>query len=192
MVRVLKAEKTSTGDWTSETFEVDPERGVAYPPALSPEDIRHPVTYAGRIFPNQVQTTWTRGDDLQVVIEVRTTSEDGPVPLAFSVTSKDGLQGIEDYRPPVPTMAVRAAKGYGFLASITLHKGKPLIGDEARMERLEVVTDAYLEATELNKPKAAHIAKALDDRAMSVSKSRIYHLIQEAKDEGLLPRKKSK
>jgi len=194
MVSIYKAEKLGKGDWTCETLEIDPVTRKPYPVTQVYPDFGHPVEYAERTFPAVLAATWTRaGDGLEVTMEVRTDPEDGPVAYAFSVVSRDGLHGIEDYRLPIPTMAERAAKGHGFSRGVpTIRKGKSLFGDEARMERLQVVTDAYLEAEERGIPKAAHIAEVLDESGMSVSRSRIYHLIQEAKDEGLLPRKESK
>ena len=190
MVRVLKAEKTSTGDWTCETVEIDPVTRKPYPPTQVYPDFGHPVEYADRTFPAVLAATWTRASDgLELTMEVRTTPEEGPVAFGFSVVSQKGLRGTDDYRLPIPTMALRAAKGHGF-ARVVLSKGKPLMSEEDRMERLRVVTAAYIEAPE--RQKATWIKKVLDDRAMSVSKSFIYHLIEHAKDEGLLPREESK
>lgn len=194
MVSIYKAEKIGPGDWTCETLEIHPVTRKPYPVTQVYPDFGHPVEYADRIFPEVLAATWTRaGDGLEVTMEVRTTADNGPVAYGFSVVSRDGLRGIKDYRLPIPTMAVRAAKGHGFARGVpTIRKGKPLRGDEARMKRLQIVTDAYLEAHELNTPKAAYIAKVLDGCFESVSRYRIYHLIQDAKDEGLLPRKESK
>ena len=194
MIQVLRAEKTGTGDWTAESVEIDPVTRKPYPPIQVYPDFHHPVTYADRIWPAALATTWTRaGDGLEVTLDIRTTPEDGPVAYGFSVVSQNGLSGIEDYRLPIPRMSKRAAKVFGFAGTIpTIRKGKPLIGDEARMERLEVVAEAYLEAEVLGVHKGKHIREVLDEHGMSVSLSRIYHLVSEAKDEELPPREESK
>ncbi len=116
--------------------------------------------------------------------------------LGFAVITKNGLR--EDYRRlPIPSMANYAAKTHGWFAGSVpnVRPAKPLMDEEDKIRRLRLVADAYKKG--LNRGEqvisqellehgkkltiAGYIKIVLDENLMSVSESRISHLISEAR-----------
>ncbi len=179
------------GEWTVSSHEAGYESptelgGIAI--AVHPH-YHHPVEYKRRIYPEHIEAEWTRrADGLQVVMEVRTTSEFGPVALTFSVTPPKGVQSLDDYRLPIPLMAKKAAKSHGLeLTNVSpLRKQRHLVNSDAQRARLEQVADWYHQAKTQKVPVAKYVSRKLN---YAVSESRAYHLISEATKAGILIKK---
>ena len=199
VIRLLREPpKYPFGDeWTVETLETDKvgKPNDPHGPVAVYPDFADPVEYQGRSYPRHLRTTWTRRDGLEINMQVRTDPADGPVILGFAVITKNGLR--EDYRRlPIPSMANHAAKTHGFAGSVpNVRPAKPLMDEEDKMRRLRLVADAYKKG--LNRGEkvisqellehgkkltiARYIKIVLDENLMSVSESRISHLISEAR-----------
>lgn len=188
-----EARGIAAGEWTLQTYEVDIEREGFYQDVPIAGEPHHPVEFKGLVYPQHVQAQYTRiSDGLEIVIEVRTTHEDGPIALAYSVTPPNGVRDDTDDRLPIRTMAQKAARshGIGVEAEPVRHQYQTKDPNE-KDERLHDIDRWWHEAKAQKLKPAPYIRRRMDrEYGHTRSISRINHLIGDAVRAGVLDKSK--
>jgi hypothetical protein len=159
-----------------------------WPRRISGDEELDGVVHRAHIYPKRFDAIWTRGDGLQVLLDIAVDEERGPFPMSVTITGPDGVSG--EYRQPIQSMVRSAAEliahpvvrgGY-----IRWGRDKPVAMGPAPvrtdMERLHRIVALYHQAIEEGDQVWEIIAEQ-----ENVTRKTAYGLIRRARKAGLLP-----